>query len=61
MIKVNLYLTIPQMARLEELKRETGIAYAETIRRALDAYLTGLQQAASPAPASAKRRVRKAK
>ena len=66
MVKINLYVTIPQMARLDELKQESGMAYAEIIRRALDAYLftstlTVSQPAASPAPASAKRRVRKAK
>ena len=60
MIKTNLYLTIPQMTRLEEIKQETGIGYAETVRRALDVYLftsslTGSPQASSQAPASAKR------
>ena len=66
MIKTNLYLTIPQMARLEEIKQETGIGYAETVRRALDAYLfasalTVSPQVASPAPASAKRKGQKAR
>lgn len=58
MIKTNLYLTIPQMAKLEAIKQETGIAYAETIRRALDAYLKGLPQAVVPKQSSAKRRGR---
>ena len=61
MVKINLYITVPQMARLDELKQETGMAYAEIVRRALDAYLTAMQPAASPAPASAKRRGRRAK
>lgn len=61
MVKVNLYLTIPQFAKLNEIKQETGMAYAEVVRRALDAYLTVSPPAASLKPASAKRRVRKAK
>lgn len=62
MIKTNLYLTIPQMARLDEIKQETGIGYAETVRRALDAYLfRELPQDATPAPTSAKRKGPKAK
>lgn len=61
MVKINLYVTIPQMTKLDELKEETGMAYAEIIRRALDAYLMVSQPAASPKPASAGRRVRKAK
>lgn len=61
MVKVNLYLTIPQFAKLNEIKEETGMAYAEIVRRALDAYLTGSLPAASPKPASVKHRVRKAR
>ena len=61
MVKINLYITVPQMARLVELKQETGMAYAEIVRRALDAYLTATQPVASPKPASAKRMGRRAK
>lgn len=66
MIKTNLYITIPQKARLDEIAADTGMSVAEIVRRALDAYLfasalTVSPQAASQAPASAKRRVRKAK
>lgn len=61
MVKINLYITVPQMARLDELKQETGMAYAEIVRRALDAYLTAAQLAVSPRLTSAKRKGRKAK
>ena len=62
MIKTNLYITIPQKTKLDEIAADTGMSVAEIVRRALDAYLfTVSPQVASPAPASAKRRVRKAK
>lgn len=61
MVRINLYITIPQLSTLEAIRQETGASVAETIRRALDAYLTAPQPVASPRPASAKRRVRKAK
>ena len=61
MIKFNLYITLPQRAALDRIKAETGIGASETIRRALDAYLTATQPTASSKPASAKRRGRRAK
>lgn len=58
MIRVNLFLTIPQKSALDALAQDTGLSVAEHARRALDAYFKELQQAASPKPASAKRRGR---
>ena len=61
MIRVNLFLTIPQKTRLDELERDTGLSRAEHARRALDAYFMELQRSASPAPTSSARKVQKAK
>jgi hypothetical protein len=58
MIRVNLFLTIPQKSALDALAQDTGLSVAEHARRALDEYLKGLQQAASPKPTSSKRKAR---
>ena len=61
MIKINLYITIPQKSKLDEIADDTGMRRAEIVRRALDSYFTVSSPDASPKPTSAKRRGRKAK
>ena len=39
MTKVTLHFTIRQVAALKRLSQSTGLAVAELIRRAIDAYL----------------------
>jgi len=39
MKQVSIYLSDPQVAALKALSEETGLAYAELIRRAVDQYL----------------------
>lgn len=38
MIRVNYHLTLKQLERLREMSKETGLAVAELIRRAIDKY-----------------------
>jgi predicted DNA-binding protein len=38
-VRTNIYLTQPQKDKLEKLSKKTGLATAEIIRRAIDAYL----------------------
>jgi hypothetical protein len=45
-----LRLTKPQMDRLTEVMRVTGLGKAEHIRRAVDYYLAGWRDAAPPEP-----------
>jgi predicted DNA-binding protein len=44
MTKINLYLDAQQLNRLNELRGATGVPVAETIRRAIEAYLEKLSK-----------------
>ena len=39
MVRINIYITAQQEAKLEELKKESGLPVAELLRRSLDFYV----------------------
>jgi hypothetical protein len=44
MRRISLYLTAKQISDLKAIHKATGITVAESIRRAVDAYLAGKEQ-----------------
>ena len=42
-LRVNYYLEKEQIERLVEIKKKSGIPFAETVRRALNEYFTRLK------------------
>lgn len=46
MVRVNLYLTAPQVSQLQAMSQTLGLSLAEVIRRIIDAYLEAQQSQA---------------
>ena len=44
MKRIDLYLTEVQLKQLKQIKEETGISSSESVRRALDIYLSNLRR-----------------
>ena len=44
MYRINFYLTEPQLAKLRKLAADTRLSLAEHLRRAIDAYLRGVDK-----------------